>query len=297
MVFHLLPAFGFYPTVGFFLPGGAQNIIPEPLRAYIPYYPKTNTPFLHYIEWNTLILFPLGMKAFPDKYLTSINKQMYRAIVNKDFDKIEKFLDNDLIDINKSVVFKEKELTSLGLAASLNLVEVVHYLTLRGVDYEYPIGSHKKTALHIAIENGNELTAKFLLNNGANINAEDIFGFNVYDKAELRGYFHFKTIFEYFKNNKKTRKNLNFNEYRYSREFILENMDSISFKPSSLLEMNFLNILNPELEDPANDKIDLSKFNIYFFNQYDMKQFEKSDEYTFNRKNYDNLYNFNIKLI
>jgi hypothetical protein len=130
--------------------------------------------------------------------------------------------------------------------------------------------------------------AKYLLNNGADINSEDVFGFNVYDKAEFRGYYHFKQFLDHFKNNPKKRNVLDYEEYKYTRELILEDIDTLSFIPSQLLEISMGNKLN--LSSPK-EKINLDKFEIFFFNQFDLKNLEKSDGNNIKFK-YDNLPNF-----
>jgi hypothetical protein len=280
-----LAATGVFPLEGTMFPFGFHNAIPNFMRPYIYYYPKTNVPLPHFgMDWGNYHVYPLGMKAIPNRLFTSKNRQMYRAIIDSNFKELERIINSDF-DFEKEVVIPDSGLTSLGMAASLNLIEVAHYLTKRGVDYEHKIGPYKKTALHIAIENGHELMAKYLLNNGADINSEDVFGFNVYDKAEFRGYYHFKQFLDHFKNNPKKRNVLDYEEYKYTRELILEDIDTLSFIPSQLLEISMGNKLN--LSSPK-EKINLDKFEIFFFNQFDLKNLEKSDNNNIKFK-YDNL--------
>lgn len=284
-----LPAAGIFPLEGTMFPFGFHNAIPNFMRPYIYYYPKTNIPLPHFgMDWGNYHVYPLGMKAIPNRQFTSKNRQMYRAIIDSNFSGIEKLINSDF-DFEKEIVIPEHGLTSLGMASSLNLIEVVHYLTKRGVDFEYKIGPYKKTALHFAIENGHELLAKYLLNNGADMNSEDVFGFNVYDKAEFRGYYHFKEFLDYFKNNPKKRNPLDnhYEEYKYTRELVLEDIDTLSFVPSQLFEISIGNKLN---SDNPNEKINLDKFEIFFFNQFDLRNLEKSDLYSNNIKfRYDDL--------
>jgi hypothetical protein len=278
---------GFYPLEGYILPKGMHNAIPEILRPYWFYYPKSNVPLPHTSDWSDFYLFTLGLKAFPDYLMTSINRQMYKAIINSNFEKIENIIDNGLMDITKDVVL-DNGMTALGMACALDLVEIVHYLTLRGVDYEHKIGPYEKTALHIAVEYGNEITAKYLLNNGANIKAKDKFGFDVFDKVEFRGYYNFKKFLNHFKDNPKERNIIDFDKYRYLKGFILEDIDTITFKPSDLLEISIMN----------KDNINLDNFHMYIYNQYELKNVEKvMDNHPNNRNRYDNLYYFNPKYI
>lgn len=285
---------GILPYEGSIFPYGFHNLIPNSLRPYWPTIPKTNIPLPHIgNDWGNYPVYPLGMKALPNRQFTSLNRQMYRAIVDLDFNKIDRIANSQDFDINKDVVLPDFEYTALGMAASLNLIEVVHYLTKRGVDFEHKIGPFEKTALHIAVESGNELLAKFLLNNGADINAKDKFGLTVYDKAEFRGFYDYKSFFDYYKQNPKKRNIIDYEEYKYTREIILEDIDTINFKPSQLLEFSMANKLNPSNE---HEKINLNKFDFFLFNQYNMQRIEKGAP-EISRKSYDSLYYFtnNIK--
>ncbi len=85
------------------------------------------------------------------------------------------------------------------MAASLNFIEIVHYLNMRKADLDYQMGPFKKTALHLAVEYNAELTIKFLLKHGANMETKDIFGFDIYEQAENRGNFALLTLFDKFK--------------------------------------------------------------------------------------------------
>ena len=58
------------------------------------------------------------------------------------------------------------------------------------------MGNFKKTALHIAVENSSEMSMKLLLTNGADVTLKDVFGFDIYDKAQNRGKFDFIEIFQ-----------------------------------------------------------------------------------------------------
>lgn len=136
------------------------------------------------------------------------------------------------------------------MAAAMDFFEVIHLLTLRGVDYEYKMGDYKKTALHIAVEYGNELSTKLLLNNGADLNQKDFFGFDIFNKAELRGNYRFLDIFDHFCNgnnilsdrkNIKQRELINYDEKRYCGPFKVEDIDvgHYAFRPTDLLEFHF----------------------------------------------------------
>jgi hypothetical protein len=286
-----MPVLGFYPYSGVLFPKGTHNIIPESLRKYPIYYRKTITLFPEWLDMTTMsTVYPLGMKAFPDKFLNPIQNQLYKAITNSDFKSIERILDkNKDFDVNNEIILPEYKLTALGVASSLNLFEIVHYLSLRGVDYETPIGPFKKTALHLAVENNAEFTAKFLLNNGANMDAKDIFGFTIYDKAEFRGLLHYKSTFDHFKKYPKTRNYINYEEYRFTQPVKLENIDTISFRPSSIIETAPLHKLVPLFPD---EKIALDKFGLYLYSIYGNRNFEKQEKLSKIRRRYSNLYHY-----
>jgi hypothetical protein len=285
-------ALGIFPYEGSILPYGFHNMIPNNLRNSWFYIPKTNVPLPHFgFEWGNYAIYPLGMKALPNRQFLSINRQMYRAIIDTDFDKIEKIADNPEFNLTKDIILPDLNYTAIGMASALNLIEVVHYIIKKGVDLEYKIGPYNKTALHIAVEHGNELLAKLLLNNGADIYAKDKFGLDIYDKAEFRGLYHYKLFFDYFKENPKQKGNIDYEEYKYTSEFVLEDIDTNNFMPSHLLEFSIHNKLNPDIET---EKINLNKFEFYMFNQFDMKKLEAGENL---RKRYDSLYHFNnIKL-
>ncbi len=282
-------AAGIFPFEGSIFPYGFHNAIPNFLRPYMLYHPKTNIPLPYFgIDWGNYPIYPLGMKALPNRFFTSLNRQMYRAIIDLDFTKIELLCDSNF-DFEKEILILDSGLTPFGMAVSLNLIEVVHFFTKRGIDYELPIGPYKKTALHIAIENGHELMAKYLLNNGADINAVDSFGHDVYEKANFRGYYDFKPFLDYYKNNPITRARTDYEDYRYTREIILEDMDTLSFKPSDILEFSVRKKLNPKSQD---EKLSMDKFEFYMFNLFDIKELENN--YPMNlRTSYDSLYYFN----
>jgi ankyrin repeat protein len=280
---------GVFPLEGSVFPYGFHNAIPNFLRPYVYYYPKTNIPLPHFgMDWGNYPIYPLGMKTIPNRLFTSKNRQMYRAIIDSNFKEMERLIDSDFDFIKESVI-PESGLTALGMAASLNLLEVVDYLTKRGVDFETKIGPYKKTALHIAIENGHEMTAKYLLNNGADINYKDVFGLDVYDKAEFRGYYHFKKFLDHFKNNPKKRLNIDYEEFKYTREVILEDIDTFHFLPSDLLEITYGNKLNPVTQS---EKINLDKFEIFMFNRFNLDNLEKYNSLNLMNK-YDSLRYFN----
>lgn len=280
---------GFWPNQDSILPKGYHNMFPEEIRPYIPTYPMTVNPFLlTYYEWSFLTIYPLGMKAFPDHLFTSDKRKMYRAILNTDIKEMERLLDKGF-DMNQEVV-PHYGYTALGMAAALNLLESIHYLTLRGANYEHPIGRYKKTALHLAVEHGNELATKYLLNNGANVNTLDLFGFNIYDKAEYRGYYDYKRIFDYFKEHPKERKIGDFEEYRYTSSMILENPDTFDFKPSELIEVSPFVDLKYENTSVYTEKFNLDKFSVSFINQYDIQKFKGLNKHPRNTKDtYKNL--------
>lgn len=75
----------------------------------------------------------------------------------------------------------------------------MHYLNLRNADLNYQMGPFKKTALHLAVEYNADITIKFLLKRGADIEITDTFGFNVYDQAENRGNLNLLAVFDKFR--------------------------------------------------------------------------------------------------
>jgi hypothetical protein len=286
--------FGIIPLEGSIFPLGIQNAIPDFLRPYIPYFPKTTVP-IWYIgyNWGNYPIYPLGMKALPNRYFTSLNKQIYRAIIDSDFTKISEILDEKNFEITKEIVLPEYGMTAMGMACALNSIEMVHYLIKRGVDVDYPIGPYHKTALHIAIENGHDLLAKLLLNNGANIEVTDGLGLDVYDKAEFRGFYDYKKFLDYFKENLHNKNSVPYDDYKYTRELILEDPMTINFTPSKLVEYSCNNKLNYSSEK---EKFSLDKFEFFMFNQFDLKNLENMEELKL-RKRYDDLYHFyNFKI-
>jgi hypothetical protein len=286
-----LAAIGLFPLEGSLFPYGFHNAIPNKLRPYFYYYPKTNVPLPFWgMDWGNYPIYPLGMKAIPNRLFTSINRQLYRAIIDSDFSAIEK-ISNSNFDLNREVIMIESGLTALGMATVLNNLEAIHYFIKRGVDLDYKIGPYGKTALHIAIENGHEMAAKLLLNNGANINAIDVFNHNVYDKIEFKGFYHFRPFLEHFKNNQKQIIRQNYDDYKYTREIILEDLDTITFKPSNLLEVSISNKIS-NIND--NEKLSLDKFELYFFNQFDLTKLEKGNSNKL-RLNYQSFHYFNNK--
>lgn len=153
------------------------------------------------------------------------------------------------------------------MACALNLIEPIHYFTKNGIDYEKSHGPFNKTALHIAVEYGNVIVIKYLLNNGADIQACDEFGFNVYEKAEYRGYYDFKPIFDHFKNQSKLKKA---NFASESKE-ISENTIRKITKPSDFLEMVIYNDIKlQKIEDPWKTRFDLNKFGLSCFHDLRM---------------------------
>lgn len=108
-----LPHIGFYPTEGYLMPKGVQNMIPETLRPYVPTYKYTFTPFLlSFYDLADHALYPLGMKTFPDHVFASKRRKMYRAVLNSDMEEIEKLVDEGF-DL-REVVIPEYGLTAMG---------------------------------------------------------------------------------------------------------------------------------------------------------------------------------------
>jgi hypothetical protein len=270
MYFHL----GAWPAEGSVFPTGIHNMIPHKVRNYIPMYDHSLVPIIWFYDHGIDVTFYLGYKAFPDQVFTSDGRKMYKAIINRDFEAMERLINNGF-NINE-VVLSEYGYTPLGMAASLNFVEVVHYLTIRGADYEQPNGPFKKTALHLAVEYNSELTTKFLLNNGADLKAKDSFGFTVYDKAEYRGFYDYKTIFHHFKNNPKGRFNKSYEEFKEGREIYIDKLDSFNerdypglyFSPSKIIEVNNIYSLASEGKN-----VDIDTFGVSFINLYDIEKY------------------------
>lgn len=285
-------ALGLIPFEGCIMPYGVNNAIPNKFRNYFFYYEKTNIPIPHIgQDWGNYPIYPLGMKALPNRQFLSKRRQLYRAIIDTDFDKIDKIAEENTFNLTSEILNPDLNLTAMGMATTLNLLEVVHYLTKRGVDLEHKIGPYCKTALHLAVENGNELLAKYLLNNGADLTAKDIFGFDVYDKAEFRGYYHFNKIFDHFRDNSKSKKDIDYMDYKYTRELILEDIDTNEFIPSKILEFTITSLLNPHSEY---EKIDLNKFEFNMLNYFNYKKIEEGFKL---RKRYDDLeYFYSFKL-
>jgi len=161
------------------------------------------------------------------------------------------------------------------MAASMDLVELIHYLTLRGADYEFKMGMFEKTALHIAVEHGNELATKLLLNNGADITQKDYFGFDVYNKAEYRGNYHFFPILDYFKNKKRERKVIDYEEKRYCGPFKVEELDTglMKFRPSQMLEYHY----NKNAD--TSNKINPDQFMFYIFDEIPFHPHSRRNNY------------------
>jgi ankyrin repeat protein len=163
---------------------------------------------------------------------------------------------------------------NIGMACALNLLEPTHYLLMRGADLEKAHGPYKKTALHVAVEQGNILMVKFLLKNGANIEAKDIFGFDIYEKAEYRGYYDFKRVFDYFKDNddNNLKGTIDYEKLKqiYNSNKDKKNLILDDFKPSDMLELTVVNDIKLEknLNKVDEARFDLEKFSINFYNEY-----------------------------
>lgn len=267
---------GFMPTEGYFAPKGIQNFIPEKLRPYIPTYPKTVSPFLlSFYDLANHCFYPLGMKYMPATKFTSLERQMYKAIIDSDIEEIERLTEKENFNLESAIVLKDFNFTALGLACALNLMEPIHYLIkYKNVNANKEHGPYGKNALHIAVEHGNLMAAKLLLNNGADIFQKDMYGFDIYQKAEYRGYYEFSKSFDYFKN-----KNLN-DDNNVKKEQIYNNYDNslketnihnnLYFtkyvKPSSLLYLTVDNdILNFKYENEGLNKHSASKYNLEKF--------------------------------
>lgn len=266
---------GLIPCEGIVCPTGMHNIVPHKFRKYVPTYDNCLTPFLFFYDHAAQTHFYLGYKAFPTQIFTSNQRKMYKAIVYKDFNQIEKLLDSGF-DINTTII-PEFGFSPLAMASALNLVEVVHYLTVRGANFEHKNGPFEKTALHIAVESGNELVTKFLLNNGADIEAKDKFGLSVYEKSEFRGNYKFKKIFNHFKGKKIEKQMIDYDSFRYIREIEIDNLEefnekefkSLYFKPSNCVERSHVYSHNKINDD---FKIDVDIFGVSFTNLFEFKK-------------------------
>jgi hypothetical protein len=272
MSFHL----GCWPAEGTIFPTGIHNMFPHPVRKYIPMYDHGLTPLWMFFDHQIDVTFYLGYKVFPDHIFTSDRRKMYKAIVNRDFDAMESLI-NKGFDIN-DIILPEYGYTPLGMAASLNLIEVVHYLTLRGADFEKPNGPFNKTALHLAVEYNSDITTKFLLNNGADLNAKDKFGFTVYDKAENRGLYDYKSVFDYFKTNPRARSSKNYDEFKISRQLCIDKIDSFNedefpgfhFSPGKVVEVSNIYTLS------GGANVDIDSFGVSFINLYNMEKYNNT---------------------
>lgn len=168
------------------------------------------------------------------------------------------------------------------MACVLNLLEPVHYFTLRGVDYEASHGPYNKSALHLAVEYGNVMTIKYLLNNGADLEKRDSFGFDIYEKAEYRGYYDFKKIFDYFKNNKALQSVPDYEKVRNAYPIFIDDMavkKSRNF--SQMLEVSVVNSLKNEKKNKAGQpRFDLDKFNINFYNSFNLIEHNSTNKFS-----------------
>jgi hypothetical protein len=269
MMWHM----GAIPSERTIFPTGIHNMIPYKLRQFIPTYDHSLTPWGWWMDHEITTMYYLGDKAFPDQIFTSNRKKVYKAIINKDFTALESLLNNGF-NLNE-IVLPDFGYTALGLAASLDSIEMVHYLTIRGADLEQLNGPFKKTALHLAVEFNSELTTKFLLNKGADINAKDGFGFTVHEKAENRGFFNYKKIFEYFTANPKQRAIKNYEEFLLSREIKIDKLESFNendfpgmhFNPSNLIELSNIYSIQSQGKE-----IDMESFSVSFINLYDINK-------------------------
>ncbi len=221
---------GFYPIDGYTMPKGAHNMIPDFLRPFIPTFKNTHSPLFSFYDYSRPDLMPLGIKLFPDRYLISKKRNVYNAIVKFDIVGLEKIMEKEKETsvIYKEIILDDFQLTAMGLACSIGNIEAAHFLLLKGVNINEKFGKYEKTALHLAVENNQELLVKFLLNNGADLSAKDKLGFDVYEKVENRGIYNIKSILDYFKT-KNLEKKLNL-DYEDENDLNLANNENNKIK-------------------------------------------------------------------
>ena len=187
---------GFYPFQGIFFPTGYHNLFPEFIRPYIPTHRNSIFPFFTPLSLSYQnVPYAIGIKGTPDQLSNSTKSKIYKIITTNN--NI-----NDLFDINNFDFEKEEIfdlMPALQLASYLNSFEVAHFLINKAkVDVNSKQKSNGKTPLHYAVESGNELMIKYLINNGADIYETDCYGYDIFDKAEFRGYYNLKSILEKF---------------------------------------------------------------------------------------------------
>ena len=185
----------FYPFQYLIIKTGDHNLFPSSLLYYIPKLDRSVEPFFKQITYHSdYQFFNLGIKKTSDEMLmlaTSNNKditsnRIYKLICsNRNVNKLFYILNKDKFDFNNEVIYKT--MNSLHLAARLNNFEVVHFLlNIAKVDINKQ-DSNGNSALHYAVENGNDLMVKYLLKYNASLDLLDNYGFDVNDKRSYRG--------------------------------------------------------------------------------------------------------------
>lgn len=272
---------GFIPFKGILFPTGWHNAFPDQMREYIPVYTDTCSPFFSLSGFSVLTYYPLGIRKYPDHLFNTPLNRVYKAITTRNIRELETIDDFNF----ESEVFQG--MNALQLAATLNNYEAMHYLLkIKKVEINKKFGPYGKTALHIAIENGNDLAALYLLNNGANIRLRDKFGFNSYDKAEYRGYYQMidklKKYEEQIKRDKSKLANKDApnikpdtNKQNQKTEIIENPFDKSTERyPSDLHCLHFF-------EDREKECIDVDNLSVYFVKDFHLgnyaNRFKASD--------------------
>lgn len=234
---------------------GFHNAIPEALRPYIPKYDKSINPLFSPILLNKLLTFTLGMKSTPDQLFNSDRNKIYKIITTGS--NTNNLMDISNFDYENEEIFDG--MTALGLAASLNNIEVLHYLinvSKINVDSK---GRYGKTPLHLAAEYGNELAIKYLVFNGADVDEQDCYGFDVYDKAEFRGYYEYKDLIKKILD----KKNSKIEEKSKKLNFYIEKPSKPNNRtlPSQILHTHFYGAQD------ENHKFISKSFSLYFVDE------------------------------
>lgn len=251
---------GIYPFQNVLFPGGMHNAVPEFLRPYYPKHKKSIHSILSPIGMTEKnYRYTLGIKSTPDIVYLNKKSKLYKIITSNQ--SINNILSNAFqdFDFNQNLIDNK---SAIHLSASIGNFEIIHYIINKKlVDIDLKEELTGKTALHYAIENGNELMSKYLIKNGASVYETDIYGYDIFDKMEYRGLYKMKDKIEKFINR----------SYKYQWKenklnFYIENINEFyserPFKPSEICQVSIYGRLkNIDLKN-------IKSFSVYFTKDY-----------------------------
>jgi Ankyrin repeats (3 copies) len=241
-------------------------ILNEKLLKYIPVVYGGNALFPIHVMADFYTKYPkTRWTSFDQKsfFPHSDGFKMKIGISHEDLELISTLLSRGF-DVN-SVIDNKKKTTAMGLAALLGRVELIDYFFSKGSslnsrDFE------GNTPLMLAVMHNQFVAAKKLILLGADINAQDRYGFTALDKAKNRGRENF---FELLENTKQQDQLLSINPVTYK----LEHYEYLS--KNSALEIR--NKFDPKkyYKPIIYPYFKISRFfSFYLFGGFDLENFE-----------------------